>query len=132
MNPSAWAAEWVEYAEHDFGTAKLLEREDPSLLEIIAFHCQQAAEKYLKAVIAQSGEEIPRIHDLASLSRIVRRDIPRIEQFEEICERLTPYGTISRYPQDVFEIDPKSLPQIIQWTATIRSAIRAYFELTDD
>ena len=36
----------------------------PCPVEIIVFHCQQAAEKYLKGALVILGEEPPYIHDL--------------------------------------------------------------------
>ena len=35
--------------------------------EIVGFHCQQAAEKYLKAFLTHSRIEFPRTHDLKAL-----------------------------------------------------------------
>jgi predicted nucleotidyltransferase len=32
--------------------------------DAVSFHCQQAAEKYLKALLCEAGLHIPRIHDL--------------------------------------------------------------------
>jgi hypothetical protein len=36
--------------------------------EIVGFHCQQAAEKLLKAVLAEIGADVRRTHDLAYLA----------------------------------------------------------------
>jgi HEPN domain-containing protein len=35
--------------------------------DLVCFHCQQAAEKYLKAVLNEHGARIPRTHDLEDL-----------------------------------------------------------------
>ena len=46
------AKEWLVFAETDYGVAaRLFEVYRPLPLEIICFHCQQAAEKAVKAVI---------------------------------------------------------------------------------
>ena len=42
---------WLDFAENDLAVAKhLLETFHPKPLEIICYHCQQAAEKAIKAV----------------------------------------------------------------------------------
>jgi HEPN domain-containing protein len=47
--------EWVEKAETDFLAAKALAREVLPLHEPVCFHCQQAAEKYLKALLKRQA-----------------------------------------------------------------------------
>jgi hypothetical protein len=42
-------SEWVTKAEHDLGMAKLAIDHKPEYIDLICFHCQQAAEKYLKS-----------------------------------------------------------------------------------
>jgi HEPN domain-containing protein len=34
---------------------------------VVCFHCQQAAEKYLKALLQELGAAVPKIHDLEHL-----------------------------------------------------------------
>ncbi len=66
-NPKAW----VDKAEEDLRAAKILLDSDSRVFGVCGFHCQQAAEKYLKAVLVNEGIEPPRIHDLARLLAIV-------------------------------------------------------------
>jgi len=40
--------QWLEKAEHDLIAAKLIIENQPIILLIACFHCQQAVEKYLK------------------------------------------------------------------------------------
>ncbi|MBM2817019.1 MAG: hypothetical protein HW421_3781 [Ignavibacteria bacterium] len=42
---------WLERAEHDMETAKLVFNHLPTFFDTICFHCQQSAEKYLKAYL---------------------------------------------------------------------------------
>ena len=43
---------WIEFAKTDLGVAKHLDEQYyPKPLEIICYHCQQAAEKAIKAII---------------------------------------------------------------------------------
>jgi len=56
--------DWRILAERDITVAEYLAANmRPVPTEIIAFHCQQVTEKYLKGVLVILGEEPPYIHD---------------------------------------------------------------------
>ena len=54
-------------ADRDIGIADTLLQNSPQYYEGIGFHCQQAVEKYLKAVLVASGLPAPFTHDLTRL-----------------------------------------------------------------
>lgn len=43
--------QWIEKADHDLGSAKVIFLHFPGYFDTIAFHCQQAVEKYIKALL---------------------------------------------------------------------------------
>lgn len=43
--------QWIEKADHDLGSAKIIHLHLPDYFDTIAFRCQQAVEKYLKALL---------------------------------------------------------------------------------
>ena len=51
--------EWFEFA-------KFLMNMHPRPIEIICYHCEQSAEKYLKGYLIKAGNKIERTHDLVS------------------------------------------------------------------
>jgi HEPN domain-containing protein len=54
-------AEWVEKAENDYRTAVVvLEEIAEPIVDTACFHCQQCAEKYLKAFLTEHQIEFPR------------------------------------------------------------------------
>ena len=59
--------EWVRKAEADWFCALRFDKVQPRLNDGICFHAQQAAEKYLKALLLELGLPVPRIHDLEQL-----------------------------------------------------------------
>jgi HEPN domain-containing protein len=64
--------DWVKKAEEDYLAAfYLARRRKRRLHNTVCFHCQQSAEKYLKARIEEAGLRIPRSHDLESLLNIL-------------------------------------------------------------
>ena len=60
-------ARWVRKAEADLRGAEQLAKAKPPLHDLLYFHCQQAAEKYLKALLQELSLVIPRLHDLEDL-----------------------------------------------------------------
>ena len=97
--------QWIEMAELDYGVAKhLYETYYPKSLEIICYHCQQAAEKTLKAVIIASGAQagMPRSHDLSFLLNQIKNQVAVEERFYDYADELTPYGVAVRYPSELF------------------------------
>lgn len=47
-----WVQSWLEKAGHDLETARRLIEREPIITDTAVYHCQQAAEKALKAVTA--------------------------------------------------------------------------------
>ncbi|OEU78133.1 MAG: hypothetical protein BA873_03085 [Desulfobulbaceae bacterium C00003063] len=88
-------AHWVERAEYDLETAKVML--DTARYLYVAYMCQQAVEKLLKAIIAQQGKENLPIHNLNRLAQVVGiTDDMDAEQFNFLAE-LTPYCIEARY-----------------------------------
>ena len=94
------AKEWMEYARMDLASARFLLQMKPQPWEIICFHCQQAAEKALKAYLALHGKQIPRIHDLVSLSESCAEIGDGFDTFYPSCERLNDFSAKIRYPTE--------------------------------
>jgi HEPN domain-containing protein len=89
---------WVEIAEKDLLTAKTMIDIDTPPLEIICYHCEQAAEKYLKAYLIYNDEPIAKTHDLVFLNKKCIKQDKDFEKITKECIRLTNYGVNIRYP----------------------------------
>ena len=64
---------------------------------IIGFHCQQAAEKLLKAVLAETGVVFRRTHDIVELVDLaIDHGLMEPSEFEDLRE-LTPFAVELRY-----------------------------------
>jgi HEPN domain-containing protein len=62
----------VQKAEADYDAVLLLRRSGKrSRFDTIRFHCQQCAEKYLKARLQEAGLRFPRTYDLWALLTLV-------------------------------------------------------------
>ena len=90
---------WMERAENDIASALYLaENMKPAPIEIICFHCQQAAEKYLKAFLAYNDQEPLKTHNLAELINLCSEYSSDFSVLSSKCEFLTPFAVRTRYP----------------------------------
>ena len=62
---------WVQKAEADWKVAHKLGDERPPPRDIVCFHCQQAAEKYLKSLLQESGLVVPKTHELVTVLKLL-------------------------------------------------------------
>lgn len=97
--------QWMKLAEMDYGVAQhLYETYYPKPYEIICYHCQQAAEKAIKAIIMAGGAQggLPKLHDLSFLLNQIRNTVKIEERYYDYADALTPYGVSIRYPNELF------------------------------
>ena len=96
---------WLDMAEEDYGVARhLMDNYHPLPLEIICYHCQQAAEKAVKALIVENGAEggMPKLHDISFLLNQIKNKVVIDEKYYDYADTLTPYGVSVRYPNELF------------------------------
>ncbi|MDR1114118.1 MAG: HEPN domain-containing protein, partial [Candidatus Margulisbacteria bacterium] len=92
-------AEWIRYAKGDYDAArKMAEQFQPVPLEIVCYHCQQSAEKILKAYILANGDELIKTHDIYTLLERCKSFNPDFEKLVKIGTDLSDYVALSRYP----------------------------------
>ena len=65
--------------------------------EIVGFHCQQAAEKFLKAVLSEFGVHFQRTHNLRQLMDLLDDAGHAPPDHLADLDTLTPFGTFFRY-----------------------------------
>jgi len=96
------AAEWLRYAQNDLVVAKhCVEDMNPKQTEIASYHCQQCAEKALKAFLIYKDIEPPKIHDLKVLCKMCQDIDASFAGIVSQCAHLTPYGVTVRYPDEL-------------------------------
>lgn len=93
--------EWFDIAEMDIASAKYLQNMHPIPIEIICYHCQQSAEKFLKGFLALNEHENVKTHDLLALTNLCIEYEKEFEAVLEECLRLTDYGVNVRYPYPI-------------------------------
>ena len=83
--------QWMAYAEKDLAVAKhLLQTFHPQPLEIICYHCQQSAEKAIKAVYIALGIPggLPRKHDLTFILEQMKNRVSVEESMMDHADEL--------------------------------------------
>ena len=91
-------AAWVRKAEDDLGGAQDLAAGRPPRRDLVCFHCQQTAEKYLKALVQETGGVVPRTHDLVALLDLLLPHEPTLTGLRRGLASLTHYAVDYRYP----------------------------------
>lgn len=130
--------EWLKFAQTDFDCAEYLYKAPlhPKPLNVICYHCQQAAEKAIKALIVYFGSQgdIPKVHDLSFLlNRVKNMTDPqkRIEithDFMVMADGLSKYGVAPRYPNEMDVDEPQTAKalrdsaSIMEWAKKIIQA----------
>jgi HEPN domain-containing protein len=96
----------VDKAEADFYSAELLLRagEFP-LSEPACFHCQQCAEKYLKAYLQESQVDFERKHDLMPLLSMCVSLEKDFQSLKEDLQELDRYAVVVRYPGVIVRVE---------------------------
>ena len=123
MDKFSESSRWIEFAENDYEAVKLLIVSSKPLLEIICFHCQQCAEKYLKAFIVKHNGEIKKTHNLEELCKACTVFDGDFAEIKDLCIDLTDYAVEIRYPYP-FEIDSDDMKKAVKDMESIREFIR--------
>ena len=114
---------WFRKAESDLLSArKLLSADGP--FDTACFHAQQAAEKYLKGLLAFHQQPIPLVHKLVDLERACVAAEPRLVIPAPPLGVITPYAVELRYDFD-FWPDEEVAREAVGVAETVRDAVLA-------
>lgn len=98
-------AGWVTHAERDLRAAVHLASDVAEFKEGICFHSQQAAEKYLKALLISKHQRPARTHKLPDLLVHLQKIGILLTNLEDDCAFLSPFAVEVRYPDGDDETD---------------------------
>lgn len=95
MHKGEVIGKWLEKADYDLSAAESMHRSGHFLY--VAFLCQQAAEKTLKAFWCSRKEDVPPYtHNLATLAESM--ELTLTEKQKNLLDRLNRYYIVGRYP----------------------------------
>lgn len=114
--------EWINKADHDLGSAKLIFLHIPDYFDTIAFHCQQAVEKYIKAILVYCEIDFQRSHNLIYLLDLLTKKIEISEERYDKAILLNGFSVQIRYPDKTIYLSNEELAAAIE----IAQDFRAY------
>jgi HEPN domain-containing protein len=131
MPDKEFIADWIRHGANDLISARhLFEDLYPKQTEIAAYHCQQCAEKSLKAFLVANDIEPPRIHNLRTLCGICKDIDVEFSVLEIDCGRLNPFGAEVRYPNELAADEPAAKAAIERAQKVYDFCIQKIEELT--
>lgn len=106
---SRYYYDWLERAAEDLLSAKLLVQNE-NCYQSAAFHCQQTAEKSLKAYLLLKTGQLKDGHNLPWLCKQAIRQDEDFHQWLDECVSLNRCYIETRYPADIpLELDYKKV-----------------------
>lgn len=97
------ASRWRREAAEELRAAEVVGAHDDVPHRVAGFHAHLAAEKALKSLLIELGIEVPRIHDLVGLHRLLPvADQARFDPAD--LDTLNPWTIEGRYPADLPDV----------------------------
>ena len=104
--PAPEAKAWMVKAWRDLETARRSATGEPPFYDIAVYHCQQAAEKAVKAFLVHHGKPYEKTHDIEVLVDLACEIDSTFSKLADAADALTPYSTRFRYPNATFAVEP--------------------------
>ena len=120
-------AQWLKKAEDDLGTAQSLHGLKPLYADQVCFHCQQAVEKYLKALLVELGLCVPKTHDLDHLLTSLRPHHPSLRSLRRGLLFLNDYAVETRYPSKW--TTKRQARAALRWVDRMQTAARSILSI---
>ncbi|MFZ5822202.1 MAG: HEPN domain-containing protein [Chloroflexota bacterium] len=121
-------AEWISKAEGDYlvATREFRARRQANY-DAVCFHCQQLAEKYLKAFLYKNRVDFPKTHNLNELLELCLTLDGSFEIQRDLLTELDHYGVRYRYPG--MTADKADAKLALDRAHIVRSFLRMKLEL---
>ncbi|MHC2994198.1 MAG: HEPN domain-containing protein [Candidatus Atribacteria bacterium] len=94
---------WINKAEKDLRSVIHELSFSDVVTETVCFHCQQAAEEYLKAYLVFLGISFTKTHEIGELITECEDKDKKFSALKEEADKLTDYAIEVRYPEEYFE-----------------------------
>jgi HEPN domain-containing protein len=112
--------EWVEIADNDFDSARILNESARKHCEIICYHCAQAVEKYLKGYLIFKNVIPKKTHDLRFLNNLCIEFDINFESIITECAFLNKFANDIRYPHK-YQVNESDVSYSISIVEKIRN-----------
>ncbi len=123
--------QWIAKAKNDLLNVDNNLKAEEIPFDTVCFHCQQAAEKFLKAYLVANGNSFPITHDLILILENILPLNASAEVLRDYLALLMPYAVEIRYPDDWFmptEEDAKEAREAVSHvTSWLQNAMSEVF-----
>jgi HEPN domain-containing protein len=119
--------DWVRKAEADFRGALRLASAPEPFHDLVAFHCQQSSEKYLKAMLEDLGQHVPKTHALDDLLSLLLPSHGTLAAVQRGLLFLTDFAVDPRYPGT--GTSKREAASALRWAGMVRLACRTLLGL---
>jgi len=131
MDKAEILQQWIDKGRDDLRVAEYLSTmRHPTPDEIICYHCQQSAEKYLKAFIFSHDIEPEKTHDLEYLLEICQKYNTEFLKLLSKLDILNRYSVFPRYPNEL-EITNEDMKTALSYAKNIQEFVLKIFNGTN-
>jgi len=123
MNISNNIQSWITKGDHDLGTAQIVFSQIKEYKDTVCFHCQQAVEKYLKALLIHLDIEFKYKHSLIYLLNLLSEQIEIPELMFENALKLENFAVEFRYPNEIIEPTENEIEDFFKIVINIRNFV---------
>ena len=116
---------WLQKADNDLKTAIIMNKEKDPPTDVVCFHCQQCAEKCLKAYLVSVEHDFPKTHDLEHLISLCVIHDKTFKEIEEHAIAITDYAVETRYVDEWREISQEESIRAIDRAQKIKDFVAA-------
>src|SRR5438445_602056 len=109
---------WLRKAEEDYVVAERENRSDIPVHDVVCFHCQQGAEKYLKGLMEELGLFVPKTHFLDVLLTAVKQYYPELKGLRRGMLFLSVFAVDARYPGE--DATKRQAMAALRWSRRVR------------
>jgi HEPN domain-containing protein len=120
--------QWLAKARQDLRAGEVILACDLEDYETAGFHAQQAAEKFIKAVLVRHQVEFPKTHNLAVLRQLVARVDRALAEHLAPADALTPFGVEFRYPGDLPPVSREQGADALRGAREARDMVLAHLK----
>lgn len=124
--------QWIEKGDHDLGTAQVTFLYLPQYRDTISFHCQQAAEKYLKGYLLFLEIPFQKKHSLNYLLSMISGEIEVSNEIFENASILEDFAVEIRYPDTSIDLSDEDIKQAIGISKLIRTYVLSLMNIKVD
>jgi HEPN domain-containing protein len=122
------ARQWLAKAENDLLNVDNNLQSEAIPYDTVCFHCQQAAEKLLKAYLVARGARPPFTHDLLLLLEEILPHCADAETLRDDLALLMPYAVGVRYPDEFFLPTPDDAHEARRAAQNVLDWLRSHLE----